>query len=77
MFHTRTYFAYLLQDRDYHLEITNMEYRQSQPYMTEVAIALLKWLAACLAKSGLVGYAHTAVQRAIGSRCPVPIQVVK
>ena len=71
------YLTYLLQDRCYHLKVANVKDWQSEAYMAEVAIADLEWLAACLAKSGLVRYTHTAIKRAIGSGCPVTIQVIK
>ena len=70
------YFAYFLQDRNDHLQVTDMKGRQGQSDMSEMAIALLERESTCLTETSLVRYAHAPIKRSIVPGNPVPIEVV-
>jgi hypothetical protein len=71
------YLAYFLQNRDNHLEVSNVKSRECQPDMTKVAIASQEILVASLTFSTFHSDTHTAVQSAIGSSYAIIVDIIK
>ena len=57
-----THFAHILKYSHDHFEEANMERRQRQPNVTEVAVAVLESSSTGIAETGLPGYTHTLVE---------------
>lgn len=66
------YFANILQDSNNHLEVSNMQGRQSQPEVPEMAVACLQYFATSIAESRLHGYTHLSIEWAIVGWGSVP-----
>lgn len=60
-----SYFADLLQDRNGHLEVADMECRQCQPEMPEMAVARIGTAVASRTLALLGRAAHAPIERAI------------
>lgn len=66
------YFADILQDSNNHLEVSNMQRRQSQPEVSEMAVTCLQCFATSIAESRLHGNTHLSIKWAIVGWGTVP-----
>lgn len=66
------YFANFLKYSNDHLEVANMQRRQSQSEVPEMAIACLQNLTTSIAESRLHGYTHLSIKWAIVGWSSVP-----
>lgn len=73
----RAFFANFLEDPDDTLEITDVESRQNQSNVAEVAVALLQMKSARLALGSLVRNTHARVERAMSNHRTVMFKVEK